>query len=71
MKFLDEAKAEGKAKLATGGNQIGSKGYFVEPTILTDVPIDSRINKEEVFGPVSVVHQFETEEEAIELANDT
>lgn len=47
------------------------KGYFVEPTIITDVKTSMQIWREEVFGPVLCVKTFSTEEEAIELANDT
>lgn len=54
MKFIEEAKA-GKAELKMGGNRVGDKGYFIEPTVFTNVARDARINKEEVFGPVSVI----------------
>lgn len=47
------------------------KGFFVEPTIITDINTSMQIWKEEVFGPVLCVKTFATEEEAIELANDT
>jgi len=47
------------------------KGFFVEPTIITDVTTSMQIWKEEVFGPVLCVKTFSTEEEAIDLANDT
>lgn len=47
------------------------KGFFVEPTIITDVKTSMQIWREEVFGPVLCVKTFSTEEEAIELANDT
>jgi acyl-CoA reductase-like NAD-dependent aldehyde dehydrogenase len=69
MKFITEAKAE--AHLQTGGNRVGDKGYFIEPTVFVDVKPNARINKQEVFGPVAIVHTFETEEEALALANDT
>jgi len=48
-----------------------NKGYFVKPTIFTDVSNDMRIAKEEIFGPVLSVIPFETEEEAIAITNDT
>lgn len=48
-----------------------AKGNFVAPTVFTDVKPDARILKEEIFGPVLVVELFDTEEEAIRLANDT
>lgn len=63
------------AKLLCGGHRIEkgamANGNFVEPTIFTDVPHDARIMREEIFGPVLVVELFDTEEEAIEKANDT
>lgn len=62
------------AKLLIGG--LGraenlTKGYFVRPTIFADVTPNMRIFKEEIFGPVLAITPFETEEEAIKLANDT
>ncbi len=62
-----------EAKLVAGGgrpNTLG-KGYYVEPTIFTDVKNDARIAREEIFGPVAAVIPFEGEEEAIRIANDT
>lgn len=47
------------------------KGFYIEPTFYKDVPTDSRLWKEEIFGPVLCSRSFETEEEAIELANDS
>ena len=47
------------------------KGFFIEPTIITDINTSMEIWREEVFGPVLCVKEFSTEEEAIELANDT
>ena len=46
-------------------------GYFYPPTVLVDVPVDASIAHEEIFGPVAPVYRFESEEEAIRLANDT
>ncbi len=46
-------------------------GFFYPPTVLVGVPADSAINREEIFGPVAPITTFETEEEAIERANDT
>ena len=48
-----------------------NKGYFIKPTIFTDVKNDMRIAKEEIFGPVLSIIPFETEEEAIKIVNDT
>ncbi len=68
--FIDRAVAGG-ARLATGGRADRSKGYFVAPTILTDVPLDAEAWVEEIFGPVVCIRPFDTEDEAIRLANDT
>jgi betaine-aldehyde dehydrogenase len=59
------------AKLATGGHRLPGKGYFYEPTIFVDVDNSMRIAQEEIFGPVLVVIPFDTEEEAIRIANDS
>jgi succinate-semialdehyde dehydrogenase / glutarate-semialdehyde dehydrogenase len=59
------------AKVMTGGDPIEGDGYFYPPTVLVDVPADSAINREEIFGPVAPITTFETEEEAIARANDT
>lgn len=57
------------AKLATGGKNI--KGLFFEPTVLTNMHKQSKIAKEETFGPICALFKFTTEQEAIALANDT
>jgi betaine-aldehyde dehydrogenase len=63
------------AKLVTGGNRLTGaeydNGFFIEPTIFDQVPIESRIAQEEIFGPVLVVQIFKDEEEAVALANGT
>ena len=46
------------AKIQTGGERIGNKGYFYEPTVLTDVPLDARIMNEEPFGPLALISPF-------------
>jgi len=56
-------------RLTTGGKRIGSKGYFLEPTILAEVPDEARIMREEPFGPVAVVNPVASLEEAIDRAN--
>ncbi|XP_027369105.1 betaine aldehyde dehydrogenase 1, chloroplastic isoform X2 [Abrus precatorius] len=72
MKFIANAKSEG-ATILTGGSRPEhlKKGFFVEPTLITDVTTSMQIWREEVFGPVLCVKTFSTEEEAIDLANDT
>ena len=47
------------------------KGFFLEPTVLADVPADALCLREEIFAPIAPVIAFDTEEEAIRLANDT
>jgi len=72
MGYLDIAKKEGGKFLTGGGRPTGlAKGFFIEPTIITGVDKTCRIVKEEVFGPVVTVEPFETEEDVINLANDT
>ena len=65
--FLDEASLGG-GRVVTGG--LGD-GWSVLPTIITDAPVDARVVREEIFGPVVVATPFDTEAEAIALANDT
>ncbi len=70
--FLDRATAAGASVRHGGGIPAHpdlAKGFFVEPTILTDVEPDSEVSTEEVFGPVVVVDRFSTEEQAVERAN--
>lgn len=59
------------AAVAVGGQAPGGPGYFYPATVLTDVPADARILKEEVFGPVAPIIGFDTEEEGIAAANNT
>ncbi|KAG5361033.1 Potassium-activated aldehyde dehydrogenase [Yarrowia sp. B02] len=70
MSFIEAGKAEG-ATLLTGGCRAKDKGYFIRPTVFTDVKKDMKIVQEEIFGPVVVVTKFKTLEEVIELANDS
>lgn len=53
------------------GGRHGSKGYFIQPTVFGDVTMDMKIGQEEIFGPVSSIIKFETEEEALKIANNT
>lgn len=72
--FVQDAVAEG-ATVLTGGHRASGpgleRGYFYEPTIVSNVRPDMRIVRDEVFGPVLVVMPFETEEEAIRITNDS
>jgi betaine-aldehyde dehydrogenase len=62
-----------EAKLITGGDRAKgfSRGFYLEPTIFADVNNDSRIAREEIFGPVAAIIPFEQEADAIRIANDT
>lgn len=64
-------RAKQNAELVVGGNRKGDKGSFVEPTVFLNPKAGSEILEKEVFGPVSIVKTFETEEEVIKAANDT
>lgn len=64
------ADAVGKgAKLRTGGKRSGNKGYFFEPTVLTDVPLEARVMSEEPFGPLAVFMPFKSYDDAVAEAN--
>jgi succinate-semialdehyde dehydrogenase/glutarate-semialdehyde dehydrogenase len=68
--LVGDATSKG-AKAVVGGNEVGGRGYFFEPTVLSDVPPDASLLKEEIFGPVAPVASFESEEDAIHAANNT
>ncbi|MCW3492178.1 NAD-dependent succinate-semialdehyde dehydrogenase [Microbacterium sp. SSM24] len=59
------------AQVRTGGNEIEGAGTFYEPTVVTDVQPGSDILREEIFGPVLAIVPFDTEDEAVAIANDT
>lgn len=65
------SRGKEEAELVVGGNRIGTKGCFIEPTVFLNPKLDAEIYRNEVFGPVVVVKTFDTEEEVIEAANDT
>jgi succinate-semialdehyde dehydrogenase / glutarate-semialdehyde dehydrogenase len=68
--LVDDAVEKG-ARVVVGGSAREGAGWFYEPTVLTDVPEDADLTREEIFGPVAPVSTFTTDEEAIEMANDT
>ncbi|KWU68560.1 aldehyde dehydrogenase family protein [Priestia megaterium] len=74
LKYVEIGKQEG-AHLVCGGNRITSsgleKGFFVEPTVFSNVTSNMKIVQDEIFGPVVVIQTFKDEKEAIKLANDT
>ena len=67
--IVEDAKEKG-AEVLLGGSEMGEKGYFYQPTILTNIKSNMRIAKEETFGPVAPITIVENESEAIKLAND-
>jgi len=66
--YIGIGRDEG-ARLMCGGNRIGETGYFVEPTVFTEVSQEMRIANEEIFGPVGALMPFDSTEEAIRMAN--
>jgi aldehyde dehydrogenase (NAD+) len=70
ISMIERAKEQGAA-LVTGGARMDRDGYFIQPTVFTDVASDSELAQTEVFGPVLAIFKFSTEEEAIALANNT
>src|SRR6266480_4767895 len=74
--YVDLAQKEG-GKIALGGsapqlpNDRCREGYFFQPTVITDLPVSCRTNREEIFGPVVTITPFDNEEEVIGYANDT
>jgi phenylacetaldehyde dehydrogenase len=68
--YIEAGRAQG-ARVVTGGNAPDHGGAYVEPTVLADVTADMTPVREEIFGPVLVAASFETDEEALRLANDT
>ncbi|KAL2091952.1 hypothetical protein ACEWY4_011750 [Coilia grayii] len=70
LELIESGKREG-AKLECGGGPWGQRGFFVQPTVFSDVRDDMRIATEEIFGPVQLVMKFHSIEEVIRRANDT
>ena len=70
LSYFDLAKEEG-ATIAFGGHKVGDEGCYVAPTLFTNANNSMRIAQEEIFGPVLTAMPFDTEAEALEIANDT
>jgi aldehyde dehydrogenase (NAD+) len=70
MGMIERAQADG-ATLVAGGRRLDRPGYFIEPTVFTDVDPDSELAQNEVFGPVLAITRFRTDDEAIAIANST
>ncbi len=73
QEYIESGKREGATLLLGGGRPkgVGKKGFYLEPTIFTDVRPDMKIVREEIFGPVVTLMKFKTDKEALALANDT
>jgi aldehyde dehydrogenase (NAD+) len=70
MGYIDSGKQEG-ATLVCGGSRVGDRGYFIQPTVFSDVRDDMKISQEEIFGPVMSIIPFKSLDEVIERANRT
>jgi aldehyde dehydrogenase (NAD+) len=70
MSYILAGKTEG-ASLVAGGNRVGNRGFFIEPTVFADVKDDMKIAKEEIFGPVMSIMKFKDVEEVVERSNRT
>jgi succinate-semialdehyde dehydrogenase/glutarate-semialdehyde dehydrogenase len=68
--LVQDARDKG-ASVLTGGSPVSGPGYFFEPTVITDVPLEARLMSEEIFGPVAPIATFSSEEDAVRLANGT
>jgi succinate-semialdehyde dehydrogenase/glutarate-semialdehyde dehydrogenase len=66
--MVNDAKSRG-GKVAAGGKRHGNQGFFFEPTVLTDVPDDSKVMTEEPFGPIAPIVRFKSFDEVVERAN--
>ena len=67
-RLIGDAKDKG-AKLGTGGARIGNRGFFYQPSVLSEVPLDAQIMNEEPFGPVALINPYRSEEDMIAEAN--
>lgn len=70
MGYIEDGKNAG-AKVEVGGERHGNEGYFIQPTIFSNVSEDMKIMREEIFGPVCAISKFKTEEDAIRVGNAT
>lgn len=70
LELVEEAVDAG-ARLLTGGSPVEGAGYFMQPTVLVDVPLDTRVAREEIFGPVAPIMTFSETDDAVARANST
>ncbi|MFV0309706.1 MAG: NAD-dependent succinate-semialdehyde dehydrogenase [Desertimonas sp.] len=68
--LLDDAVKRG-ARVLVGGEPVGGAGHFFRPTVIADVPLDARVQREEIFGPVAPITSFAADDEVVAMANDT
>ena len=69
-RHIDDAVSKG-GEVVTGGQRVGTEGYFFQPTIISGMTSDMLTTREEIFGPLLALYRFDSEEEAIKAANDT
>ncbi|MGB3955509.1 MAG: NAD-dependent succinate-semialdehyde dehydrogenase [Brooklawnia sp.] len=70
LELVQDAVDKG-GKVTTGGNALDRPGYFMQPTVIADIQPGTRILQEEIFGPFAPIIKYSTEQEAIDIANDT
>lgn len=70
LSYIDLAQQEG-GRILTGGNVGESEGFYINPTLVEGLAIDSRCATEEIFGPVATIHSFDEDQDAIDFANIT
>jgi 1-pyrroline-5-carboxylate dehydrogenase len=69
LKYIEHGKKDGR--LLVGGNRVPGDGFFLEPTVFADIPAKSKLEQEEIFGPVLAVTKARDFDHALEIANDT
>jgi 1-pyrroline-5-carboxylate dehydrogenase len=69
LSYIEQGKKDGR--LITGGSRVGDEGYFVQPTVIADIQPKSKLEQEEIFGPVLAVIKSKSFDHALEIANDT
>jgi 1-pyrroline-5-carboxylate dehydrogenase len=69
LEYIEQGKKDGR--LITGGERAPGEGYFIKPTVIADIPAKSKLEQEEIFGPVLAVIKARGFDHALEIANDT
>src|SRR5205085_12568120 len=67
--YIDQGKKDGR--VITGGERVPGEGYFIKPTVIADIPPKSKLEQEEIFGPVLAVIKSKNYDHALQIANDT